>query len=475
MSTSPKPDRAKRAEYAEMATHLIGHMDISQMNLTGKIDKGEQITWGNYSDVWRGTLLKDDGKVETIAIKALRVRQSSNPISTTPREERIHKRFYREVSLWAKLQHPNVTPLLGYTLDSDGIPTLISPWYSYGNLIEYLTSNPIANRLSLASDITEALEYLHSIPVVHGDLKPENVLVDAEGSARLCDFGMAQFLDEALRNTGYTTSTGNAGGTDRYFCPELLDGEPKTIMSDIWALGCVVMLTLTGHRPYQQHNTRVATFKAIMIGDLPYKKPGKFIKESLSNALVRCWSFDPKDRPSTSDLVSHLCEGRRSNKQVQVDSGNDTEEHARHLDEQGAMIKTLNKQLTHCEGDLQAHMDLVATLEASLTNSERNRRSILTKNSILYRRTSTPVRKARMQSNELARERDSYQQQCTNLRMQLAEAQREVSNVRQSAVEEKMSLEQRLDEERRAKERARAQLDSRMEELMKRKSKFVAL
>ncbi|KAG8916745.1 hypothetical protein FRC02_003617 [Tulasnella sp. 418] len=121
------------------------------------------------------------------------------------------------------------------------------------------------------------------------------------------------------------------------------------------------------------------------------------------------------------------------------------------------MIKTLNKQLTHCESDLQAHMDLVATLEASLTDSERN------------------LRKARMQSNELAKERDSYQQQCTGLRMQLAEAQREVTNVRKSVVEEKMSLERSLEEERKAKERARAQLDSRMEELTRRKSKFVCL
>ncbi|KAG8907187.1 hypothetical protein FRB99_005159 [Tulasnella sp. 403] len=133
------------------------------------------------------------------------------------------------------------------------------------------------------------------------------------------------------------------------------------------------------------------------------------------------------------------------------------EEQAKHLEEQETMIKTLNKQLTHCEADLQAHMDLVATLEASLTDSERN------------------LRKARLQSNELAKERDSYQQQMAGLRMQVAEAQREASNMRRSVAEEKLTLEHRLEEERKAKERARAQLDSRMEEMAKRKSKFVCL
>ncbi|KAG5647313.1 hypothetical protein DXG03_000851 [Asterophora parasitica] len=133
------------------------------------------------------------------------------------------------------------------------------------------------------------------------------------------------------------------------------------------------------------------------------------------------------------------------------------EQQAKQLDEQEAMIKTLNKQLTHCESDLQTHMDLVSTLETSLGDSEKN------------------LRKARMQATELARERDTLNSKIEALRNELAEAKREVVTVRRSIVEEKQSLEQRLDEERKAKERARHQLDSRMDELQKRKSKFACL
>ncbi|KAG0694330.1 kinesin [Suillus ampliporus] len=133
------------------------------------------------------------------------------------------------------------------------------------------------------------------------------------------------------------------------------------------------------------------------------------------------------------------------------------EDQAKHINEQEVMIKTLNKQLSHCESDLATHMDLVSTLETSLSDSEKN------------------LRKARMQATELARERDSLNSQIEGLRNELQEARREVVTVRKSIVEEKQSLESRLDEERRAKERARAQLDSRMEELQKRKSKFACL
>ncbi|KAF9077216.1 kinesin [Rhodocollybia butyracea] len=130
---------------------------------------------------------------------------------------------------------------------------------------------------------------------------------------------------------------------------------------------------------------------------------------------------------------------------------------AKQLEEQEAMIKTLNKQLTHCESDLQTHMDLVSTLETSLGDSEKN------------------LRKARMHATELARERDRLNGEIEVLRKELTDTKREVVNVRQSIVEEKQSYEQRLDEERKAKERARQQLDSRMDELSKRKSKFACL
>ncbi|KAJ6502076.1 kinesin domain-containing protein [Mycena sanguinolenta] len=135
------------------------------------------------------------------------------------------------------------------------------------------------------------------------------------------------------------------------------------------------------------------------------------------------------------------------------------EQQAKHIEEQEVMIKTLNKQLTHCESDLQTHMDLVSTLETSLGDSEKN------------------LRKARMHATELARERDTLNVKIDGLRAELEETKREIVNVRNSVAQEKQSLEQRLEEERerKVKERARQQLEVRVDDMQKRKSKFACL
>ncbi|KAI0928992.1 hypothetical protein AcV5_006383 [Taiwanofungus camphoratus] len=178
-----------------------------------------------------------------------------------------------------------------------------------------------------------------------------------------------------------------------------------------------------------------------------------------SSALTSPFSADtPLDTPSTpaTSIAQSLANGLATPTGA-GDPKVTVAQQAKTIEEQEVMIKTLNKQLTHCESDLQAHMDLVATLESSLGDSEKN------------------LRKARMQATELARERDALNTQIAGLRAELGEAKNEVVSVRRSIVEEKQSLEHRLDEERRAKERARAQLDSRMDELQRRKSKFACL
>ncbi|KAF8275271.1 hypothetical protein EI94DRAFT_1793880 [Lactarius quietus] len=155
------------------------------------------------------------------------------------------------------------------------------------------------------------------------------------------------------------------------------------------------------------------------------------------------------DSPATS-VTPSATNGHASTVVADTEFAQQLQERTKQMEEQDAIIKTLNKQLTHCEADLQAHMDLVNNLETS----------------------SETLRKI---ATELARERDNLNGQIESLRSELAEAKREVALVRRSVVEEKQSLEQRLDEERRAKERVRHQLDARMDELSKRKSKFVCI
>ena len=122
------------------------------------------------------------------------------------------------------------------------------------------------------------------------------------------------------------------------------------------------------------------------------------------------------------------------------------------LSEQAEEIKNLAKQLNHCEADLQANIDLVATLEAALNDSERN------------------LRKSRVQLAEVTRERERYASEANAMRAQLNTAQSEVENVRNSVLLEKQGYESKIEEERQAKERARKALEARLEEVSKRKS-----
>lgn len=163
--------------------------------------------------------------------------------------------MYREVNIWHRLDHLRVVPLRGYSIDFDGTPCLVSPWFENGDVLTYLKKHPFADRRRLVRQVAEGLIYLHSQDVVHGDLKGGNVLVDSSGDAALCDFGLAKLMRDCP--TSFTTSNVGMGtlrwcapgthkssyrnscpGTDTYsVLTELLmeSGENKTQATDVWA------------------------------------------------------------------------------------------------------------------------------------------------------------------------------------------------------------------------------------------------
>ncbi|KAG8909526.1 hypothetical protein FRC00_009934, partial [Tulasnella sp. 408] len=187
--------------------------------LTGLVRRGTEpaCARGGFSDVWKGKLKSriDSDEEEDVAIKvlrAVRIQSDGCPIN------RMHKRMTRETSIWGRLVHPNVVPLRGYSLDEDGTPAIVSRWMDNGDVLTYLARHHFADRRKLVRQVAEGLLYLHSQkpPVVHGDLKGGNVLIDRDGDAALCDFGMATFLMDCQP----INSTSNAAvGTVRWCAP----------------------------------------------------------------------------------------------------------------------------------------------------------------------------------------------------------------------------------------------------------------
>ncbi|KAG8893610.1 hypothetical protein FRB99_001848, partial [Tulasnella sp. 403] len=163
------------------------------------------------------------------------------------REEllRVALALIQELNVWAKLDHPNILPLVGFNLSSSLEQAwLVSPYATNGNLFEYLeqTQPGLDKRLELAKDTAKGLEYLHTRtpPICHGDIKSLNILIHGSGHAMLCDFGLAKATDASAVST--KSSSMNDGGTIRYWSPELFeDDSHPTLESDVWAWGCLLL------------------------------------------------------------------------------------------------------------------------------------------------------------------------------------------------------------------------------------------
>ncbi|KAG8921830.1 hypothetical protein FRC02_012336 [Tulasnella sp. 418] len=287
---------------AELNTLYLAHLDLA-----GKVEMKTEVAFGGHSDVYRGLLRTPNG-TKDVAIKRLRVCHST---SSTPREERLKRRFQREVILWSQFNHPNIVPLLGYVLAPDGLPTLVAPWFHEGNAVVYLRKNPRTNRARLLHDVAEGLSYLHALKIVHGDIKGENILVNSKGRASLCDFGMSHFIEKAIQMTGFTTTTNQSGGTMRFMSPELFEDKPKTTMSDMWAFGCVILQIMRDHIPYssceRSNSVNLAITRGIPPVPIDYDfKPRSEAEKALWADVRSCWSSNPLERPDILRIKTRI-------------------------------------------------------------------------------------------------------------------------------------------------------------------------
>ncbi|KDQ61894.1 hypothetical protein JAAARDRAFT_190606 [Jaapia argillacea MUCL 33604] len=192
---------------------------------------------GSFSDVYKGILAQDNIDMQ-VAVKVYRVcdDEQKNAVAL--------EHFHREVHAYELLHlNPHVAEVLGVATVGDK-PALVMRWYENGNIAQQLCLNPHVSVYKLALDIVNRLKSLHSNypPIVLGDLKPSNILVDDDRRAILSGFGSAYILG----GTEFTAT--NLTGSCQFMAPELLptiviDDSPlpaPTFMSDMWSLGCTI-------------------------------------------------------------------------------------------------------------------------------------------------------------------------------------------------------------------------------------------
>jgi serine/threonine-protein kinase len=196
-----------------------------------------------------------DGTGRDVALKLLRDDVAAiDPVYS--------ERFRREGSMLASLNHPNVIPIYGMG-EIDGAK-YIATQLTESTLKDAIQAGPIAidDAMVILTAIAGALDAAHAAGVIHRDIKPANVLMDPGPKVYLTDFGLARDPSGIA-----LTVPGQVLGTIDYMAPELLEGVRIGPATDIYALACVAVETLTGRVPYPRNNDAAITYAHVM--DMP--------------------------------------------------------------------------------------------------------------------------------------------------------------------------------------------------------------
>jgi serine/threonine-protein kinase len=178
--------------------------------------------------------------------------------------------------------------------------------------MEYVEGGPLSDLLgkdtrvdpergaTITMELASALEAAHAGGVVHGDVKPGNVLLTAEGEVKLADFGLARLLTEASLELSIE---GQLAGTPSFLAPEVINGERAAPASDVWSLGVVAYRMLNGRHPFHA-TTLQSLFYAIQTADPPPFEPDA--PPHLSGLILDCLAKDPAARPPCREVLERL-------------------------------------------------------------------------------------------------------------------------------------------------------------------------
>jgi serine/threonine-protein kinase len=268
-----------------------------------------QLGAGGMGEVWLAR--RDDGLYEgEVAIKTLHPYFAGGA---------LRDRFLREAQLLGRLTHANIARLLDAGVSADGGVYLVLEYVRGVSIDTWCDDRRlgVAERLRLFMEVCAAVAHAHSSLIVHRDLKPSNILVTDDGRAKLLDFGVAKLVepDTQPERTELTRMTGRIF-TPEYAAPEQILGEPITTATDVYSLGVLLHVLLSGARPYGRSNNSVEVERAILHDEpIPPSRAGQRFKRELAgdldNIVARALRKDPAERYASvlalrDDIQRHL-------------------------------------------------------------------------------------------------------------------------------------------------------------------------
>ncbi|KAJ7779464.1 kinase-like domain-containing protein [Mycena maculata] len=255
---------------------------------------------GGYGEIYRASYQE-----RAVALKRL-----STPITADlDVQRRARIRFCQEALTWRRLQHKFIVPLLG--IDRDTFPpylVMVSPWMEHGTVLDYIKTNGTDCVERLLFEVAQGLAHLHSMNIVHGDLRGANILINDDLHACLTDFGLSGFSDTT--ETG-TASTSNRAGSLRWMAPELIDPPRfgrkhflRTTASDAYAFACVCIELYTGSPPFLGL-CEGSVLLQVIAGHRP-SRPDDLDSDALWNRMAALWAEDPEARPSITSIAEFM-------------------------------------------------------------------------------------------------------------------------------------------------------------------------
>jgi tRNA A-37 threonylcarbamoyl transferase component Bud32 len=260
----------------------------------GRYEIEELVGTGGMSSVYRA---RDRVLERRVALKILHEHFSADP--------EYVERFRREARAIARLNHPNIVTVIdrGEFGKRQFIVFEHIPGENLKEVVEREGQLPVAQALALTHQIARGLAFAHQHGVVHRDVKPQNVLLDESGTAKVTDFGIARSLDPGEE----LTQTGTLLGTSDYIAPEQASGEPIDARSDQYSLGVLLYELLTGEVPYPADSFMAVAMRHLRDPVPSVRERRRDVPDRVDKIVARAMAKRPADRfPSTEAMMGAI-------------------------------------------------------------------------------------------------------------------------------------------------------------------------
>jgi serine/threonine-protein kinase len=210
------------------------------------------------------------------------------------------QRFLQEARVVGQLSHPSIITLHDMGIEeSTQTPYLVMEFLDGQPLDRILEkgSLPFPRACALVAEVACALAAAHRKGVIHGDVKPANILITDDGRVKLMDFGMARL---ASHDSGATPLL----GTPAYWCPEQILGKPQDARSDLFSLGVVLYEIVTGKRPFDAESLQAICGRVLSSTPLPASHANPSLPEGFDGVVARCLAKDPSARYATAEALA---------------------------------------------------------------------------------------------------------------------------------------------------------------------------